>query len=69
MSRGTSGPPSCRRDSAAERRSFRETDVDVQVVGERDGRHNGQIAIVTRGSGGGARAEGPSLHPTGFPVI
>lgn len=45
------------------------TDVDAQVVGERDGRHNGRIAIIIRGSGGGARADGPSLRPTGVPVI
>lgn len=63
-------PPSCRHDSAAECRSFGETDVDVQVVGERDGRHNGPIALIIRGGGGGgARAGGPSPRPTGVPVI
>lgn len=36
-----SGPPSRRHDLAAERCSFGETDVDAQVVGKRDGRHNG----------------------------
>lgn len=44
-----------------------ETDVDAQVVGERGGRHNGRIALIIRGSGGGAIADGPSLRPTWRP--